>query len=92
MKLKHYSLKGINMINKDDNQEETLNLHDLLEDEQTDTLSEYLSLSIENIGADTKVSVTTVEDNPTTYSSTISGVSFTDLQYLVDSNIDPVSE
>jgi len=80
------------MINKDDNQEETLNLHDLLEDEQTDTLSEYLSLSIENIGADTKVSVTTVEDNPTTYSSTISGVSFTDLQYLVDSNIDPVSE
>jgi len=92
MKLKHYSLKGINMINKDDNQEETLNLHDLLEDEQTDTLSEYLSLSIENIGADTKVSVTTVEDNPTTYSSTINGVSFTDLQYLVDSNIDPVSE
>jgi len=80
------------MINKDDNQEETLNLHDLLEDEQTDTLSEYLSLSIENIGADTKVSVTTVEDNPTTYSSTINGVSFTDLQYLVDSNIDPVSE
>lgn len=80
------------MINEDDNQEETLNLHDLLEDEQTDTLSEYLSLSIENIGADTKVSVTTVEDNPTTYSSTISGVSFTDLQYLVDSSIDPVSE
>jgi len=92
MKLKHYSLKGINMINEDDNQEEALNLHDLLEDEQTETLSEYLSLSIENIGADTKVSVTTVEDNPTTYSSTISGVSFTDLQYLVDSNIDPVSE
>jgi len=80
------------MINEDDNQEEALNLHDLLEDEQTETLSEYLSLSIENIGADTKVSVTTVEDNPTTYSSTISGVSFTDLQYLVDSNIDPVSE
>ncbi|MBE0471821.1 MAG: type I secretion C-terminal target domain-containing protein [Methyloprofundus sp.] len=79
------------MINEDSNQE-ALNLQDLLADEQTDILSEYLSLSIENIGADTKVSVTTVEDNPTTYSSTISGVSFTDLQYLVDSNIDPVSE
>ncbi|MBW6452764.1 MAG: type I secretion C-terminal target domain-containing protein [Methyloprofundus sp.] len=92
MKLKHYSLKGINMINEDNNQEEALNLQDLLADEQTDILSEYLSLSIENIGADTKVSVTTVEDNPTTYSSTISGVSFTDLQYLVDSNIDPISE
>jgi len=80
------------MINEDNNQEEALNLQDLLADEQTDILSEYLSLSIENIGADTKVSVTTVEDNPTTYSSTISGVSFTDLQYLVDSNIDPISE
>ncbi|MDF1584061.1 MAG: type I secretion C-terminal target domain-containing protein [Methyloprofundus sp.] len=80
------------MINEDSNPKEALNLQDLLADEQTDILSEYLSLSIENIGADTKVSVTTVEDNPTTYSSTISGVSFTDLQYLVDSNIDPVSE
>lgn len=77
---------------EEDMQEESLNLQDLLIDEQSDMLSEYLSLSIENLGADTKVSVTTVEDNPTTYSSTISGVSFTDLQYLIDSNIDPVSE
>ena len=76
----------------DDNQEEALNLEDLLVDEQTDILSEYLSLSIESLGEDTKVSVTTVEDNPITYSSTISGVSFTDLQYLVDGDVDPVSE
>ena len=74
-------------------QEESLNLHDLLIDEQTDGLSDYVSLSIESLGEDTKVSVTTVEENPTTYSSTISGVSFTDLQYLVDSgNTDSVSE
>ena len=74
-------------------QEESLNLQDLLIDEKTDGLSDYLSLSIENLGEDTRVSVTTVEDNPVTYSSTLSGVSFTDLQYLVDSgNTDSVSE
>ena len=74
-------------------QEESLNLQDLLIDEQTDELSDYLSLSIENLGEDTRVSITTVEDNPVTYSSTLSGVSFTDLQYLVDSgNTDSVSE
>lgn len=73
-------------------QEESLNLQDLLIDEQTDGLSDYLSLSIENLGEDTRVSVTTVEDNPVTYSSTLSGVSFTDLQYLVDEGSDSVSE
>ena len=74
-------------------QEESLNLQDLLIDEQKDELSDYLSLSIENLGEDTRVSITTVEDNPVTYSSTLSGVSFTDLQYLVDSgNTDSVSE
>jgi len=75
---------------KDGSHDESLNLHDLLIDEQSDVLSEYLSLSIENLGNDTKVSVTTVEENPITYSSTLTGVSFTDLQYLVDE--DPVGE
>lgn len=73
-------------------QEEVLNLHDLLVDSQTDELSDYLSLSIENLGNDTKVSVTTVEETPTTYSSTISGISFTDLQYLIDGNTDSTTE
>ena len=78
------------MTDKDlkNDQQETLNLHDLLVDEQTDILTEYLSLSIESIGPDTKVSVTTVEDSPTTYSSTLSGVTFTDLQYLIECNLD----
>lgn len=73
-------------------QEESLNLQDLLIDEQSDVLSEYLSLSIENQEENTKISVTTIEDNPTTYSSTFSGVSFTNLQYLVDGDIEPFSE
>ncbi|MCK5120779.1 MAG: type I secretion C-terminal target domain-containing protein [Methylococcales bacterium] len=73
-------------------EEESLNLQDLLVDEQTDVLSEYLSLSIESLGEDTKVSVTTVEDNPTTYSSILSGVAVVDLQYLVDGNTDLISE
>ena len=65
------------------NQQLTLNLQDLLLDEQTDVLTEYLSLSIENIGSDTKVSITTVEDIPITYSSMLSGVSVTDLNDLM---------
>jgi len=65
------------------NQQRVLDLQDLLIDEQTDVLTEYLSLSIENIGSDTKVSVTTVEDIPTTYSSMLSGVSVTDLNDLM---------
>ncbi|MFW5443694.1 MAG: type I secretion C-terminal target domain-containing protein [Methylococcaceae bacterium] len=69
-------------------QEVTLNLQDLLVDEKTDDLSHYLSLSIENLGESTRVSVTTVEDNPITYSSTFNGVSFSDLQHLVDASWD----
>jgi len=65
------------------NQQRVLDLQDLLIDEQTDVLTEYLSLSIENIGSDTKVSITTVEDIPTTYSSMLSGVSVTDLNDLM---------
>ena len=67
-----------------DNEQETLNLQDLLVDESNDALSDYLSISIENVGADTKVSVTTVEDQPATYTSTLIGVTLTDLHCLVD--------
>lgn len=73
-------------------QQELLNLKDLLDDEKTDELSEYLALSIENLGEDTKVSITTIEDNPVTYSSTLNGVSFTDLQCLLDESLDFVDE
>jgi len=69
-------------------EQETLNLQDLLVDDQADLLSDYLSVSIESLSEGTKVSVTTVEDNPTTYSSTLSSLAVTDLQYLVDGNGD----
>lgn len=74
----------------ENNQEESLNLHDLLVDEKADELSEYLSLSIESLGDDTLVTVTTVENTPTTYSATISGVSISNLQYMVDGDIDSI--
>jgi len=74
----------------ENNQEESLNLHDLLVDEKADELSEYLSLSIENLGDDTLVTVTTVESTPVTYSTTISGVSISNLQYMVDGDIDSI--
>jgi len=59
----------------------------LLVDESNDVLSEYLSVSIENLGDGTKVSVTTVEDQPATYSATLIGVTVTDLQCLIDAPI-----
>lgn len=66
------------------NEQDSLNLQDLLVDEGNDVLSQYLSISIENLEGGTKVSVTTVEDEPATYSSTLTGVTLTDLHCLVD--------
>jgi len=67
-----------------DNEQSSLNLQDLLVDESNDVLSEYLSVSIESLSEGTKVSVTTVEDQPATYSATLVGVTVTDLQCLID--------
>jgi len=64
-------------------EKEALSLQDLLIDEKANVLSEYLSLSITNLGADTQVSVTTTDVVPTTYSSIFYGVSAMDLQSLV---------
>ncbi|MFT6624118.1 MAG: hypothetical protein ACJAZI_000177 [Cycloclasticus sp.] len=62
----------------------TLDLQDLLVDESNDVLSNYLSLSIEYVSDGTKVSVTTVEAEPATYSSTLTGVAITNLHCLLD--------
>jgi len=78
--------------NLTDDTDEVLNLNDLLVDDQADLLSEYLSVSIENLAEGTKVSVTTVEDSPTTYTSTLASVSVSDLQYLVTGADDIFSE
>jgi len=66
------------------NEQEVLDLQDLLVDESNDVLSDYVSISLESLGEGTKVSVTTVEDQPATYSSTLIGVTLTDLHCLVD--------
>jgi len=65
-------------------EQETLDLQDLLVDETNDVLSDYVSISLESVSEGTKVSVTTVEDQPATYSSILIGVTLTDLHCLVD--------
>lgn len=59
-----------------------LSLEDLLADEQANMLSDYLSLSIMPLGEDTRISVTTTDTEPTTYSSILYGVASLDLQML----------
>ena len=68
-------------------EQETLGLQDLLEDGTNDVLSDYLSISLEPVSEGTKVSVTTVEDQPAVYSSTLVGVTLTDLNCLIDVQI-----
>ena len=65
-------------------EQETLDLQDLLVDETNDVLSDYVSISLESVSEGTKVSVTTVEDQPATYSSTLIGITLTDLHCLID--------
>jgi len=60
-----------------------LSLEDLLIDEQSNNLTEYLALSITPIGADTQVSVTTVGMHPITYSMVLHGISAEDLPALM---------
>ena len=72
------------MTNNTSNEQSSLSLEDLLTDESKDMLSEYLSISIENSDEGAKISVTTVEDEPATYSSILTGVTLTDLHCLVD--------
>jgi hypothetical protein len=64
-------------------EKESLSLNDLLIDEKANILSDYLSLSITNLGADTQVSVTTTDAEPVTYTSIIYGVASLDLQTLL---------
>lgn len=73
---------------KQDNEEEVLDLKDLLVDDNADDLSDYLALSIQPFGEDTRVSVTTVEESPVTYATTLNGVSISNLQFLIDNSLD----
>lgn len=69
-------------------EQKTLSLQDLLVDEGNDAFSEYVSISIEPLTEGTKVSVTTVEEQPAIYTATLTGVTLTDLHCLVDVPID----
>jgi len=77
---------------EESDQQETLDLQDLLGDNEADLLSDYLSVSIETITGGTKVSITTVDDNPTTYTATLTPDNLGDLQYLIDGSGDLFSE
>jgi hypothetical protein len=66
------------------NQAETLDLRDLMDDLQSQDLSEYLTISVSNDGQNTTVSVSTIEDHPETYSAILYGVTATSLQMLLD--------
>ena len=68
---------------KTDQNQEALDFYDLLVDEKTDELSEYLSISVSNDGNNTKVSVATVEDVPTVYSNTFDGFAAPDLKTIL---------
>jgi len=72
----------------ENDEQETLKLQDLLGDNEADLLSNYLSVSIEEIASGTKVSITTVDANPTTYTATLTPDNLGDLQHLVDSSGD----
>jgi hypothetical protein len=62
---------------------ESLSLQDLLADEKANVLSDYLSVSISSVGADAKVSFTTTDAVPVTYSSILYGVSATERHSLL---------
>ena len=69
-------------------QEGNLNLQDFLVDEKIDEISKYLSLSLESVGENTIINITTLEDVPTTYTSTLIGSPYSDLQCLLEENLD----
>jgi hypothetical protein len=73
-------------------QGESLDLRDLLDDSQTQELSDYLTISISNDGQNTTVKVTTIDDHPDTYSDVLYGVAATNLQMLLDDSFNSLRD
>lgn len=73
----------IQQYDKEGQDTESLSLQDLLDDEKANALSDYLALSITTVGDDAKVSVTTTDAVPTTYSTTFHGITAIDIQTLL---------
>lgn len=61
----------------------TLDLNDLLLDENNDALSDYLRVSISNDGHGATVTVSTVDEHPVVYSSVFHGSTATDLAEML---------
>lgn len=64
------------------NSEPILSIQDLLEEGQSDILSDYLSLSFSAHSAGTKICITTTDAKPTTFCTIIPATSKIDLQSL----------
>jgi hypothetical protein len=63
----------------------TLDLNDLLLDENNDALSDYLRVSISNDGNGATVTVSTVDEHPVVYTSVFHGSTATDLAEMLAS-------
>lgn len=71
-------------------QVEALDLRDLLVDAETDSISEYLTVSVSNDGHNTTVSFTTTDAHPETYTTVLYGITASNLQMLLnDSPVNP---
>lgn len=69
-----------------------LDIKDLLDDDRTERLSEYLTLSISSDGQNTMLSFTTTSTHPETFAAILPGVAATSLQALLNesSTISPL--
>ena len=70
------------MIKQQENKNEFPSLQDLLVDEKSNRLSEYLTLTFIKRGDNTQINVSTVEGSPVIYSDILEGISLTGLAYL----------
>jgi hypothetical protein len=69
-------------------QADAMDFRDLMDDLQSKGISEYLTISVSNDGHNTMVSVSTIEDQPETYSAVLYGVTATSLQMLLGDSFD----
>jgi len=62
---------------------EMLDFFDLLLDDNQDELNDYVSIKVSNHGNQTKISVKTIEEVPSIYTTTVNGVNAQDLKSIL---------
>ncbi len=67
---------------------QSLNFADLLADDSSDALSDYLRISVSNDGSGATIKVSTIDEQPTVYSATFYGLTSTDLSGVLSEVID----